>query len=211
NVWEIPLTGGIPRQRTFGNHSLAQISQSASGARWAAVRRTPTDPGTLWVVEAAPGRAAAAFARATRAGWSADGAVCRALSTATPAWPRRAFTAPEAIAIPCKDGHTVHAWVLRSSLAPRRGPAVLMIHGGPHRMYGWAYNHEFQLLASHGYHVVYANLRGSVGYGRTYMRALVGTWGHRDYDDLMRVADVVAGLPFVDAARLAVAGGSYGG
>jgi dipeptidyl aminopeptidase/acylaminoacyl peptidase len=123
----------------------------------------------------------------------------------------RRVLAPEPFQIPCPAGHTLHGWILRAPRAPRRGPLVLMIHGGPYAMYGWSFMHEFQVLAQHGYHVAYVNLRGSTGYGRAFMRALVGTWGSRDFEDVMRVADVLERLPFVDKRRLAIAGGSYGG
>jgi dipeptidyl aminopeptidase/acylaminoacyl peptidase len=78
-------------------------------------------------------------------------------------------------------------------------------------MYGWSFFHELQMLASHGYHVFFANIRGSAGYGRDYMRAIVGKWGIRDYEDVMRVADMIEAQPFVDRDRIAIAGGSYGG
>ena len=60
--------------------------------------------------------------------------------------------------------------------------------------------------------MIYANPRGSQGYGEAFTRAVVGDWGGGD------VADVLAGLdaalarfPAIDAARLGVMGGSYGG
>jgi dipeptidyl aminopeptidase/acylaminoacyl peptidase len=78
-------------------------------------------------------------------------------------------------------------------------------------MFGSSYMHEFQVLAARGVHVAAVNLRGSIGYGRDFMRALFGTWGSRDFEDLMRVTDVLEGLSFIDRDRIGLTGGSYGG
>lgn len=124
-----------------------------------------------------------------------------------------AIVAPEEFEVEADDGVKVHGWLLKPpDFDPsKRYPTILMIHGGPHAMYGRVFFHEFQLHASEGYVVAYTNPRGSVGYGETFARAIKGDWGNRDYKDLMTVADYLASLPFVDADRMGVAGGSYGG
>jgi len=71
--------------------------------------------------------------------------------------------------------------------------------------------HEFQVLAAHGYVVVYANPHGSTSYGYDYASALNGDWGDRMFDDEMAVMDDVAKFPDVDMSRAVVSGGSYGG
>jgi dipeptidyl aminopeptidase/acylaminoacyl peptidase len=50
-----------------------------------------------------------------------------------------------------------------------------------------------------------------VSYGEEYMRALVGKWGHVDFRDVTDVADWMETQPWIDAKRIAIAGGSYGG
>jgi dipeptidyl aminopeptidase/acylaminoacyl peptidase len=91
-------------------------------------------------------------------------------------------------------------------------PLILHIHGGPHVAYGNAFFHEFQLLASQGYGVLYTNPRGSRGYGEEFTKAVVGDWGGNDYEDMMAgVEYCVKRYPWVDEARLGVTGGSYGG
>jgi dipeptidyl aminopeptidase/acylaminoacyl peptidase len=215
NIWEVPLRGGAPRPRSLGRHGLRGLSQSRDGRRWAFVRRDAVEPGDVWVATAAGAGPAANGAQAapdTRPERAVPGARMRRLTGNAAALHRaRRIVAPQPIRIPSPAGHVLHGWILRAPTAPRRGPIVLMIHGGPHAMYGWSFMHEFQVLAQHGYHVAFVNLRGSTGYGRDFMRALVGTWGSRDFEDLMRVADVLEKLPFVDRRRIAVAGGSYGG
>lgn len=111
------------------------------------------------------------------------------------------------------DGHPLHGWVLQPpGFDPsQRYPVVLEIHGGPMTQYGRAFMHEFHFLAAHGYVVAFSNPRGSQGYGETHAMAIANGWGTVDYADVMAWADVVAGLPYVDANRMGVTGGSYGG
>jgi dipeptidyl aminopeptidase/acylaminoacyl peptidase len=89
---------------------------------------------------------------------------------------------------------------------------VLYIHGGPHGMYGYALNDRFQLMAAHGYAVVFINPRGSAGYGQTFSDGSVLNWGGGDYKDLMAGLDyALARNAWMDSERLGVIGGSYGG
>jgi len=204
NLWEIPVrNGGAPRPRSTGRHTLTQFSQSSNGRRWAFVRRTPTSPGEVYVATTTAGAAGRSLIK---------GAKTQRATTLNTAFASRIRLAePEEIRIPRAGGGTLHGFVLRAPQAPARGPLVLMIHGGPYASYGFNFMLEFQLLAAHGYHVAFLNLRGSAGYGREFMRALTGKWGHTDFEDLMRVTDTLEQLPFVDPARIAIAGGSYGG
>lgn len=119
----------------------------------------------------------------------------------------------EMVWVPTADGYRIQTWIMTPpDFDPaRRYPTLLSIHGGPQMQYGNFYMHEFHLLASHGFVVVYSNPRGGQGYGNAHSRAIHGRWGTVDYDDLTAVADYAAGLPYVDAARMGVLGGSYGG
>ncbi len=123
------------------------------------------------------------------------------------------IVAPEEFEVEADDGVKIHGWLMKPpDFDPsKRYPAILMIHGGPHAMYGRVFFHEFQLHAAEGYIVAYTNPRGSVGYGEEFARAIKGDWGNRDFKDLMTVADYLASLPYVDPSRMGVAGGSYGG
>lgn len=114
---------------------------------------------------------------------------------------------------PSKDGTLVHGWLMRP-IGLKEGekyPAALEIHGGPHSAYGYAFSHEFQLLAARGYAVVYSNPRGSCGYGQSFLTAIRHDWGGVDYEDVMAAADYAASMPWVDGERMGVLGGSYGG
>ncbi len=94
-------------------------------------------------------------------------------------------------------------------------PLALNIHGGPHGMWGpstrtmW---HEWQVHAASGYVVFYCNPRGSTGYGEAFIQALHADWGDVAFKDIMAGVDaMLERFDFVDEARMAVTGGSYGG
>ena len=89
---------------------------------------------------------------------------------------------------------------------------VLEIHGGPHGQYGWAFFHELQVLAGMGYLVLYANPRGSDGYGERFRGEVVRDWGGKDFVDLMTAVDqLIERSGAVDTSRMGIGGGSYGG
>lgn len=92
-------------------------------------------------------------------------------------------------------------------------PVLFLIHGGPQGAWGesWSYRWNAQVFASAGYVVIMPNPRGSVGYGQKFTDEINQDWGGKAYEDIMAVVDHEAALPYVDADRLAAAGGSYGG
>ena len=113
-----------------------------------------------------------------------------------------------------RAGFSVDGWVMPpfGREAGRRYPVLLNIHGGPASQYGHRFFDEFQVYAGAGYAVVYLNPRGSRGYGEAFARAVVGDWGGGDYADLMAGLDEALGrFDYLDAGRLGVMGGSYGG
>jgi len=93
----------------------------------------------------------------------------------------------------------------------RKYPLVLYIHGGPHSAYGEGWFDEFHNLTGAGMFVLYTNPRGSSGYGADFTYSTRGRWGMEDFEDLMKAVDVAIQRPDVDAERLGVTGGSYGG
>ena len=91
-------------------------------------------------------------------------------------------------------------------------PTVFVIHGGPEAQAMTAFSNVAQLLLSQKYIVIFPNIRGSSGYGRTYL----------SLDDIEKRLDsikdinalvnyVVANDPKVDKNKLVIYGGSYGG
>ncbi|MEE8171176.1 MAG: S9 family peptidase [Phycisphaerae bacterium] len=111
------------------------------------------------------------------------------------------------------SGGPIEGWLLKppGMRGGRKHPALLEIHGGPQAQYGYGFFHELQWLAAQGYAVAYANPRGSDGYGLKWRTAIHKRWGDKDARDCTDVADWLARRPFVNARRLGVTGGSYGG
>jgi dipeptidyl aminopeptidase/acylaminoacyl peptidase len=95
----------------------------------------------------------------------------------------------------------------------RKYPLLLLIHGGPQGAWSqsWSYRWNAQVFAGAGYVVVMPNPRGSTGYGQKFTDEINQDWGGKPYEDIMAVADHMAGQPYIDANRMAAAGGSYGG
>jgi dipeptidyl aminopeptidase/acylaminoacyl peptidase len=128
---------------------------------------------------------------------------------------------PERFTAVSPDGYEVDAWALRPPgfEQDKRYPAILTIHGGPFTQYGTGFFDEFQVLAAGGYVVLFSNPRGGSGYSEEHGRAIRGPvngagpgWGSVDYDDVMAVVDTaLERFDFIDADRLGVIGGSYGG
>jgi len=124
---------------------------------------------------------------------------------------------PEEFWVPASDGSKVHGWIIKPKdfKKGKKYPTLVEIHGGPRGAYGislGAADHEFQVLADHGYVIVYTNPRFSTGYGEKFSAEASGHWGERDYLDIMEATDyVIKNYDYVDEKRLGVLGGSYGG
>jgi dipeptidyl aminopeptidase/acylaminoacyl peptidase len=108
------------------------------------------------------------------------------------------------------DGHPVHGWVTTPP-GPGPHPVLLTIHGGPFTQYGWSLFDETQVYVTAGYAVVQCNPRGSSGYGSAHGRAIRGAWGGVDADDVLAFLDAALREPELDAGRVGIMGGSYGG
>lgn len=93
----------------------------------------------------------------------------------------------------------------------KKYPTILSVHGGPKTEFSDIFHHEHQMLASNGYIIIYTNPHGSSGRGVKYSD-IRGFYGQVDYEDLMTFADEAAKrYPQIDADKMAIYGGSYGG
>lgn len=115
-----------------------------------------------------------------------------------------------------RDTLRIDYWTMEPTFAQRgrRYPLLLQIHGGPMAMWGpgeatmW---HEFQYLAAQGFGIVYANPRGSGGYGKAFKKANYQDWGDGPAGDVLAAAEDAARARWVDDDRQVVTGGSYAG
>ncbi|WP_338145282.1 S9 family peptidase [Cryobacterium suzukii] len=110
-----------------------------------------------------------------------------------------------------RDGYRVHGWV---HTPPGQGPhpVLLTIHGGPYAQYTGALLDETQVYVDAGYAVVLCNPRGSSGYGQAHGRAIRQRMGTLDLADVLDFLDgALEAEPVLDAQRVGIMGGSYGG
>lgn len=103
----------------------------------------------------------------------------------------------EAVALPRRDGGTVHAFVYRPRDAARP-PGIVSVHGGPTAQASFAPDATVLFWLSQGFSWIDVNYGGSTGYGRDFQDRLRHRWGEIDVDDC------------VDAARALRASGSVG-
>ena len=112
------------------------------------------------------------------------------------------------------DGPQVHGWlVLPDPGVHGEGPypVLLNIHGGPFAQYDWGLFDEAQIYAGAGYAVLQCNPRGSAGYGAEHGRSIRHRMGTVDAEDVLAFLDHGLTDPALDAERVGVLGGSYGG
>jgi dipeptidyl aminopeptidase/acylaminoacyl peptidase len=90
-------------------------------------------------------------------------------------------------------------------------PALVWVHGGPGGQTRKGYSALIQYLVNHGYAVLGINNRGSSGYGKTFYTADDQKHGREPLWDCVEGKKYLASLPYVDADRIGIIGGSYGG
>ncbi len=95
--------------------------------------------------------------------------------------------------------------------AGRKYPLILNVHGGPQMQWTDGFRGDWQVYPGAGYVVAFPNPHGSTGYGQDFTAAISGDWGGMVFEDLMKVADALEKLPYVDRGRMGAMGWSYGG
>ena len=114
---------------------------------------------------------------------------------------------------PSFDGLEIPAILYRpqGASAVNPAPALVWVHGGPGGQSRRGYSAMIQHLVNHGYAILAANNRGSSGYGKTFFHMDDRRHGEVDLDDIVHGKRYLAGLDWVDAERIGIIGGSYGG
>ncbi len=138
-------------------------------------------------------------------------------------FPSDRLVAPQQAIFKSTDGLELHAQVFVPAGLKRgeKRPAVIFLHGGPIRqmLLGWHYMYYYsnsyamnQYLASRGYIVLALNYRSGIGYGRAFREApgRAGR-GATEYQDVVAAGKYLQSRSDVDAKRIGLWGGSYGG
>ncbi len=128
-----------------------------------------------------------------------------------PPWPPDAPVRPELHRWRARDGLELSGWLYRPAGALGAVPTLVWLHTGPEAQERPTFNPLYQALLGYGVAVFAPNVRGSSGFGRTFVDADVH---HRRFAAIDDVADVVRYLvdaELADPAAMGCAGGSYGG
>ncbi len=194
HFYDVTLSGQVS-QLTEGAHRLYTF-HTRPGASWVLFgRSSPTQPGELvrWDWATKEFTELTSFNKAFRE--------------------QKALVGPEFFQVQSPGGGPIDAWLITPpDFDPNKTyPLILYMHGGPHLAYGWSWFHEFQYLASAGYCVLYTNPRGSQSYGEAFNDAIRGNWGAPVQEDVEAAVDAVLARGFIDAKRVGVTGGSFGG
>ena len=203
-VYSLPVDGGDRvRLTSMDGSNAATVSPDQS--MLALVRSYTNKPPELYLASSRPG------------------AEARQITT-TPAAEWRGFNwiDPKVVTFKARDGVDVYARLFTPGMIGARRdaarPGVVFVHGAgylqnAHR-YWSTYSREYMfhnLLASRGYVVLDVDYRASAGYGRDWRTAIYRHMGGKDLEDVVDGAKYLVDREGVNARRIGVYGGSYGG
>jgi dipeptidyl aminopeptidase/acylaminoacyl peptidase len=136
-------------------------------------------------------------------------------------FPKNNLILPKQVLFKSVDGTLVHADLFEPIGGKTKKPAIVYVHGGPPRqmLLGWHYSDYYsnayvsnQYLANQGYVVLAVNYRLGIGYGYDFHQATkAGMEGASEYLDIKAAGQWLQKQSFVDASKIGVYGGSYGG
>jgi dipeptidyl aminopeptidase/acylaminoacyl peptidase len=136
-------------------------------------------------------------------------------------FPSASLVTPKQVIFRSDDGVTLHGQLFLPRNPSGKVPGLVFMHGGPVRqmMLGFHYMDyyhnayaENEYLASRGYAVLSVNYRLGVMYGRAFREAPNTIWrGAAEYKDVVAAGRYLQSLPEVDAEKIGLWGGSYGG
>ena len=123
------------------------------------------------------------------------------------------FSEPELVKWKTFDGKVISGYLYRppASFAGKR-PVIVNIHGGPEGQFSPGFlGRNNYYLNELGVALVFPNIRGSSGYGKTFLKLDNGFLREDSYKDLAALLDWIKTQPDLDGDRIMVTGGSYGG
>ncbi|MBV8639640.1 MAG: S9 family peptidase [Candidatus Eremiobacteraeota bacterium] len=193
NLRYLDLQTGQLSDLTPARGEAFSCSLSSDGKRVAYIYSDFTHPADVYVVDIPAGSP-------------------RQLTRVNDAYLRSAqLSEPQPFTVKDSAGFTVHAWFMPALTGSAPHPTLLDIHGGPETQFGDTFFQEFQYWAGLGYNIVFSDPRGSVGFGYQFEAALTKSYGDAMFEDVQAVMDEAVKRTEVDASRLGVTGGSYGG
>jgi dipeptidyl aminopeptidase/acylaminoacyl peptidase len=124
------------------------------------------------------------------------------------------FAEPQLIKWPTFDGKTISGFLYMPDATkfPGKRPVMVNIHGGPEGQYrpGFLGRNNFYLNEM-GVALIFPNVRGSTGYGKTFLKLDNGVNRDHTHKDIGALLDWIGKSPTLDSSRIMITGGSYGG
>ena len=122
------------------------------------------------------------------------------------------FVPATLIHYPTFDSRQIPAFLYEPQGAHAKLPVIISIHGGPEAQERPDFSPVYQYwLKELGAAIITPNVRGSEGYGRTYLSLDTGLKRQDTIRDIGALLDWIATRPELDPSRIVVTGGSYGG
>ena len=180
-----------------GRGIIIQSMHSNPGQRsFAAVANSPQHPAEVFLMR--------------------NGQAPKRLTDSNPILAERDAVRQEVITYKARDGLELQAIIVHPANKQRGGnPAVFLIHGGPeaHVSNGWisTYSRPAHALAREGYLVALPNYRGSTGRGVEFSKLGQNDYAEEEFNDIVDLKRHLVDEGLVDADRIGISGGSYGG
>lgn len=123
------------------------------------------------------------------------------------------FVVPELVRWKSFDGKTISGFFYRPpNKFPGKRPVIIDIHGGPESQFRpWFIGNNNYYLQELGAAIIFPNIRGSAGFGKSFLRLDNDFLRADAYKDIGALLEWVQAHPDLDASRVLVTGASYGG
>lgn len=202
HLWRVAASGGSPQQHLTAGETIEWSPVQTENGSVLCLGSTATSPAMPYSVTTT-GREMIA-------------------KQALPAdFPSASLVTPKQIIFQSEDGVTLHGQLFLPRNVNGKVPGLVFMHGGPVRqmLLGFHYMDyyhnayaENQYLAGKGYAVLSVNYRLGIMYGRAFREAPNSVWrGAAEYKDVVAAGKYLQSLPEVDATKIGLWGGSYGG
>jgi dipeptidyl aminopeptidase/acylaminoacyl peptidase len=188
-------TGSVFTLPGFSQQSITSAVMSRSGRRLAFYVNGDRSPGNIYLYD---------FERES---------VSQLTESLNPEIDSEDLVESEIVSFRSFDGLEIPCLLWRPHLATdaNRAPALVWVHGGPGGRMGKSYKGRIQYLVNHGYVVLGLNYRGSQGFGKKFFAADRRKHGREPLWDCVAAREYLAGLGYVDAAKIGIIGASFGG
>jgi dipeptidyl aminopeptidase/acylaminoacyl peptidase len=203
HLWRVSVAGRVPQQRLTGGETIEWSPvEAADGKAVLCLGSSATSPAMPYEV-------------------TASGREMIAKQALPSDFPSTSLVTPKQVIFRSEDGTAIHGQLFVPQNVNEKVPGLVFMHGGPERqmLLGFHYMDyyhnayaENQYLASRGYVVLSVNYRLGIMYGRAFREAPNTIWrGASEYKDVVAAGHYLQSLPEVDASKIGLWGGSYGG